>query len=196
VSRRSTPVLAAIGVLVVVAAVFAGAMARGVLGDEPVSARAAGPIPLVTFGGSEQWSGGSHVRLPDSDEEGLELTSFDAGATSADLRGHWDLAAPRDPGRSALRIRMWVSDPQAFDNKLWASRIDFINRWPLEDASIAWLDRANRPGWNDIVVPLYDLGQVGQPSLSGITGVRVTVYSQQGTDVTVDFAGVDLVSLQ
>lgn len=132
--------------------------------------------------------------LPGERGTGIQLTSANGVPATASLAGHWSLVTG-DPGRSAVRIRLWVSDPSCFDNKVYASRIEFITRFPSGEALTAWLDRAQAEGWNDILVPVYDMGTAGHPSPTHVVAIRITVYALQGCTVHVDFSGISAVTL-
>lgn len=190
-----TRVRAALFTFVLVLVVAAASVSVAVVGHI-LSAQPPGRVlqSVVSFRPPEAWRGGRWVTLPGGGRQGLELQSTDAEAATADLPGHWNLTGD-DMGHMALRIRMYITDPATFDNKIWASRIEFFNSYPLVDAKTAWLDRATQQGWNEISVPLFDMGETGHPSFSGIADVRVTVYSLRGDSATVDFAGIDLITL-
>ena len=146
--------------------------------------------PLLSFQATS-WIGGQQAVLPEATHTmGLELTSIDASPATAEHVGRLNLAR-FDWTHSILRLRFYVSDVTNFDEKVFGSRLEFLSNFTGTDAYVVWFDQSLTSGWNDIEVPLTNLGTLqGNPVPSLIVGVLLTVYSIRQQQVQVYFASL------
>lgn len=147
---------------------------------------------IAEFEPPEAWQGGWFVKRRRSGKAALMLTSVDGSAASASLpvSRNLSLVAPRN---TALEMWVHVDDADAFDNKVWASRIAFER---AGSEVIAWLDRADRSGWNKLQFPLVELVRTGRPQANRVKQIRVTVHSKPRTRVSVTFDRLTITKLE